>query len=37
MQQFYPDMIDYFNTTIHLFPYLALKYSNELQNGNLLS
>lgn len=37
MQQFYPDMIDYFNCMIHLFPYLALKYSNELQNGNLLS
>ena len=37
MQGFYPDMVEYFNTMAHLFAFLAIKYSDDLTKGTLLS
>lgn len=37
MQGFYPDMVEYFNTMAHLFAFLAIKYSEDLTKGTLLS
>ena len=37
MQGFYPDMVEYFNTMSHLFAFFAIKYSEDLPKGTLLS
>lgn len=37
LQTFYPDLTEYFNGLNTVFPYLSLKYSAEIVEGNLLS
>jgi hypothetical protein len=37
MQGLYPDLVEYFNCMALLFPFLSIKYSQELPEGNLLS
>jgi hypothetical protein len=37
LQGFYPDTVDYFNCLNTVFPYLSMKYSTEMTQGNLLS
>lgn len=36
LQTFYSDTAEYLNAINTVFPFLALKYSSELTNGNLL-
>lgn len=37
LQGFYPELVEYFNTMALLFPFLSVKYAQELPEGNLLS
>jgi len=37
LQGFYTDSVDYFNALSTLFPFLSLKFSQDLTEGNLLS
>lgn len=37
LQELYPEIIDYFSTINTVFPYLAIKYAQELTQGPLLA
>ena len=37
LQGFYPDTVEYFNSLSNVFPFLALKCSEEIISGNLLT
>lgn len=37
LAELYPDIIDYFNTINQVFPFLSIKYAQELTQGPLLA